>query len=311
MALISFALLSGTVAAATPFPTKPIRIVVCTAPGGATDVTTRLVAQKMGEKLGQTVFVENKPGGDTLLGILDVKNQPADGYTLLAQSLNFNTLPYIKANPRYSPDEFTGVGLMSRIPFIFLVGGGEPVNNMAEYVARARKEKLSYGHGGIAGAPHIAGETFIRAYGLDVLAIPYKGNGNVMPDVMGGRLSFFFDAFISSGGQIASGKMKALAVTSPERLQTLPNVPTFKELGTNFTYSVWLGLLAKKDTPPEVVEKLAEAIRYAIDSKEVGDRLRADGSEVRYMSPRDFSGMLAKEFSDMAKVAADLKFQKE
>ncbi len=311
MAAACLALSGASSFAADPYPAKPIRVVVCTAPGGATDVTTRLVAQKMSEKLGQQVYVENKPGGDTLLGILDVKGQPADGYTILAQSLNFSTLPYIKVNPRYSPDEFTGIGMMSRIPFIMLVGGDEPVSSVADFVARAKKERLSYGHGGIAGAPHIAAEMFLRAYSLDVQAIPYKGNGNVMPDVIGGRLSFFFDAFISSGGHVAGGKMKALAVTAPQRMAVLPSVPTFKELGVDFTYGVWLGLLTRKETPPEVIAKLSEALKYAIESKDLGERIRADGSESRYTTPREFSDMLTKEYADMAKVAADLKFTKE
>jgi len=314
LAALALAAAAATCGAAEPYPSRPIRIVVCTAPGGATDVTTRLVAQKMSEKLGQPVIVDNRPGADTLVGILHVRDQPADGYTLLAQSLNFSTLPYIKNNPGYSPKDFTGVGTMSHIPFIMLVGGDEPVQSIADYVARANKEKnkLSYGHGGVAGAPHIAGELFKRAYNLDhVLAVPYKGNGAVMPDLMAGRVSFFFDAYVSSGGHIAGGKMKALAVTAPNRLGALPNVPTFRELGTDFTYSVWLGLLAKSGTPPEVVNKLSDAIRYALESKAVGDRLRADGADTSFMTPKDFSDYLAREYADMAKVAADLKFTKE
>lgn len=313
-AALALAAAAGTCAAADPYPSRPIRIVVCTAPGGATDATTRLVAQKMSEKLGQPVIVDNRPGGDTLIGILHVREQPADGYTLLAQSLNFSTLPYIKSNPGYSPRDFTGVGMMSRIPFILLVGGDEPVRSVADYVALARREKdkLSYGHGGVAGAPHIAGELFKRAYNLnDVLAVPYRGNGAVMPDVVAGRVSFFFDAYVSSGGQIAGGKMRALAVTSPARLPALPNVPTFRELGTDFTYSVWLGLLAKTGTPPEVLNKLSEAIRYALESKEVGDRIRGDGSDTSFMTPKDFSEYLAREYTEMAKVAIDLKFTKD
>jgi tripartite-type tricarboxylate transporter receptor subunit TctC len=303
---------AGASFAADPYPSRPIRIVVCTAPGGATDVTTRLVAQKMSEKLGQSVIVDNKPGADTLVGILHVREQPADGYTLLAQSLNFSTLPYIKNKPGYEPSDFMGVGMMSRIPFVMLVGGDEPERNIAEFVARARKEKLSFGHGGVAGAPHIAGELFKRAYRLDdIQAVPYKGNGAVMPDVMAGRVSFFFDAYVSSGGHVASGKLKALAVAAPTRLGPMPAVPTFKELGVDFNYSVWLGLLAKAGTPPDVVKKLSDAIRYAIESKEVGDRIRADGSEATFTTPKDFSDYLAREYADMAKVAADLKFTKE
>ena len=135
--------ISSAARAADQFPSKPIHIVVCTAPGGATDVTTRLVAQKLSEKLGQQVIVENRPGGDTLLGILRVKEQPADGYTLLAQSLNFLTLPYIKQDPGYSPSDFIGIGNMMNVPFIMIVGGNQPYKTLAEYVAAAKKRETA------------------------------------------------------------------------------------------------------------------------------------------------------------------------
>ena len=294
------------------YPSKPIRIIVCTSPGGATDVTTRLVAQKMGEKLGQSVIVENKPGGDTLLGVLYAKDQPADGYTLVAQSLNFTTLPYIKRNPGYSPTkDFIGVGNMSRVPFLMVIGGSEPSKSVAEYVARAKREDLSFGHGANAGAPHIASELFLRSQKIKAMAIPYKGNGAAMADLIAGRVSFMFDAYVSSAGFLSSGRARALAVAHPTRLTVLPDVPTFKELGIDFNYGVWLGLLARTGTPPEAVAKLSEALRYALDSKEVGGRLRSDGSEVSFMTPRDFTDYLAREYVEMGQVATELGFTKE
>jgi tripartite-type tricarboxylate transporter receptor subunit TctC len=265
----------------------------------------------MSEKLGQPIIVDNRPGGDTLVGILYAKDQPADGYTILAQSLGYSTLPYIKLNPRYTPSDFTGVGVMSRIPFILLVGGDEPEKNVAELVARAKTEKLAYGHGGIASALHIAAETFLKTYGLQMTSVPYKGNGAVMPDVMAGRVSFFFDAYVSSGGHLRSGKMKALAVAAPERMAVLPNVPTFKELGVDFTYTVWLGLLVKSGTPPEVVSKLSDALRYALESKDVAERLRADRSDVTFGPPQQFNDYLAREFAEMGKVAAEMNWTKD
>ena len=295
--------------AADPYPSKTIRIIVCTAPGGATDVTSRLVAQKLTEKLGQQVIVENKPGGDTLLGTLYVKDQPADGYTLLAQSLNFSTLPYIKNSPGYTVADFTGIGVMTRIPFIMIVGGGQPEKSVDDYVARAKKEKLSYGHGGVAGAPHIAAETFLRSYGISAISVPFKGNGAVMPDVMAGRISMFFDAYISSSEFLKAGKMRALAVAGPARLGPLPDVPTFKELGKDFNYSVWLGLLARKDTPPEIVSKLSSALQDA--QKELEARFRSEGSDPTFYTPKEFTDYLVKESAEMAKVSADLKFEKQ
>jgi tripartite-type tricarboxylate transporter receptor subunit TctC len=296
-------------AAAQPYPSRTIRIIVATAPGGATDVTTRLVAQKMSEKLGQQVIVENKPGGDTLIGILQAKNQPADGYTLLAQSLNFSTLPYIKNDPSYAPSDFIGIGNMTTIPFIMIVGGDQPDKSVADYVARAKAEKLSYGHGGVAGAPQIAAELFLKHYGLEATSVAYRGNGAVMPDIMAGRVSMFFDAYVSSAGHLRSGKMRALAIAAPSRVAPLPDVPTFKELGKDFNYSVWLGLLARKETPPDVVAKLSEALRYALD--DLGPRFRNEGGDPTFMSPQEFTAFLSKEYEEMGKLAQELKWEKQ
>jgi tripartite-type tricarboxylate transporter receptor subunit TctC len=306
------ALLTSTqTGAAEAYPSKPIRVIVGTVPGGATDLTTRLVANKMSEKLGQQIIVENKPGADTMVATRYVKEQPADGYTILAQSVGFSTLPYVKLDPGYSLRDFTGVGMMTRVPFLMLVGTDEPVRSLADYVDRAKKVPLSYGHGGVASAPQIAAETFLRAYSLDVQAIPYKGNGAVMPDVVAGRVSMFFDAYISSASFVKGGRMRALAVAAPQRLSAAPDVPTFKEQGLDFSYSVWLGLVARAGTPQDVVDRLSDALRFALGSKDLADRFRADGAEPTFLTPKDFTAFLAKDFADMAKVASDLNFVKE
>lgn len=310
--LVSMAALGPTFSfAADQYPSKPIRIIVGTAPGGATDLTTRLVAQKMSERLGQPVVVENRPGGDTLVATRYVRDQPADGYTILAQSLGFLTLPYTKKNPGYTIKDFSGIGPMTRAPFLMLVGGGESERTVKDYITQAKATNLSYGHGGIGNAPHIAAEMVLRSYGLNVLPVPYKGNGAAMTDVMAGRVSMFFDAYISSSPYVKSGKMRALAVTSPERLPAAPEIPTFKEQGLDFTFSVWLGLLAKTGTSKEVVNRLSDALRYALNDKALVQRFQADGAEPYVLAPGAFDEQLAKEFASLEKVAADLKFVKE
>ncbi|AQV99144.1 ABC transporter substrate-binding protein (plasmid) [Cupriavidus necator] len=309
--MASIAALCPTFAiSAEPYPSRPIRIVVGTAPGGATDITTRLVAQKMSERLGQPIVVENRPGGDTMVATRYVRDQPADGYTILAQSLGFLTLPYTKKEPGYTIKDFSGIGPMTRAPFLMLVGAGGP-RSLKEYVAKASAGDLSYGHGGIASAPHIAAESVLRAYGANVLPVPYKGNGAAMTDVMAGRVSMFFDAYISSSGYVKSGKMRALAVTSAQRLAAAPDIPTFKEQGLDYTFSVWLGLLAKSGTPKDVMNRLSDALKYALTDKALVQRFQADGAEPYILSPEAFDERLAAEFSSLEKVAADLKFVKE
>lgn len=315
--------LSGTIAAlalactacvamaADHYPSKPIRFIIGTVPGGATDITTRLVAQKMSERLGQPIIIENRAGADTIVATRYVKEQPADGYTILAQSLNFSTGPYIKSEPGYSMKDFVGIGTMTRVPFILLVGSEQPVKTVADYVALAKASPLSYGHGGVAGAPHIAAELFLRSYNLNVQSIAYKGNAAVMPDVVAGRLSMFFDAYISSSSLIKSGRLRPIAVAAPARLAAAPDVPTFREQGLDYSYSVWLGLIAKAGTSPEITNKLSEALEYALMNKELADRFRAEGAEPTFMKPKDFTEYLAREYADMAKVSADLKFPRD
>ncbi|WP_349607723.1 tripartite tricarboxylate transporter substrate binding protein [Cupriavidus sp. DF5525] len=295
---------------AEPYPSKPIRIVVGTAPGGATDITTRLVAQKMSERLGQPIVVENRPGGDTMVATRYVRDQPADGYTILAQSLGFLMLPYTKKDPGYSIKDFSGIGPMTRAPFLMLVGAGGP-RSLKEYVAQASAGNLSYGHGGMGNAPHISAEAVLRAYRLNVLPVPYKGNGAVMPDVIAGRVSMFFDAYISSSAYVKSGKMRALGVTSAERLPAAPDIPTFREQGLDYTFSVWLGLLAKAGTPKDVMNRLSDALKYALTDKALAQRFLADGAEPYTLSPEAFDERLVTEFASLEKVAADLKIVKE
>ena len=265
----------------------------------------------MSEKLGQPIIVDNRPGADTLVGILYAKDQPADGYTILAQSLGFSTLPYIKLDPGYTLSDFTGIGTMSRIPFILLVGGSESVQSMTELAARAKKEQLAYGHGGVASAPHIAAELFLRCLRSadDVGSLQGQRRGDAGCD--GRSLGVLLRRVYQQCRALKSGKMKALAVAAPERLPVLPNVPTFKELGVDFTYTVWLGLLVRSGTPPDIVAKLSDALRYALESKDLAERFRADGSDITFMGPQEFTDYLASEYAEMGKVANDLKFVKE
>jgi tripartite-type tricarboxylate transporter receptor subunit TctC len=311
LALTFAALMASGMTHAQQYPSRPIRFIVGTPPGGATDLTTRIVAQKMSEKLGQPIIVENKAGGDTVIATRYVKEQPADGYTILAQSLGFSTLPHIKLEPGYSLKDFTGVGMMTKAPFLMLVAADSPVRSVPEYVQLAKATPLSYGHGGLASAPNIAAENFLRANKLEVQGVPYKGNGPVIPDVLGGRLSMFFDLYISSASFVKSGKMRALAVAAPDRLAAAPEVPTFKELGLDYSYSVWLGLIAKAGTPPDVISKLSDALQFALNSKELTERFRNDGALTVSMTPKEFTDYLAHESAEMAKVTAEMKFVKE
>ena len=278
LAALALGVYCGTSSAAEAFPTKPIRIIVPAAAGGALDSTTRLVAQKMSEKLGQQVLVDNRAGADTLLGTRAVKDAPADGYTILAQANGLSLLPFIRIDPGYDPlKDFTGLGFMTRAPMIMEVGAEQPDRTVADFIARAKANKLSYASAGTGGPPHVAAALFLQTVGLDVMHVPYRGNAAALPDVAGGRVEMIFDGYISSIPYLQSGKLRPLAVTSPTRIAPLPNVPTFIEQGINYTYTLWLGLLVRTGTPKDVVQRLSDALRFALGSKELSDRFRSEG----------------------------------
>lgn len=307
---LGFAMMSAT--AADPYPRKPVRIILPAAAGGGLDIVARLIATKMGEKLGQSVIVENQAGGDTLVGTRNAKIAPADGYTLLAAANGFTILPELKENPGYDPlKDFTGIGLMGRAPFVMEVPATDPSRDIKEFVARAKKEKLTFASGGIGGPPHMAAVMFLKNQGLDMTMVPYKGNGVALPDVAAGRVTMIFDTYVSSLPFIQSGKLRPLAVTSSERIAPLPNVPTFVESGMNYQYNLWMGLVIRSGTPKDIVHKLSDALRYALESKDLRARLLSEGTDPSFVTPEAFNDYLAKEVAEMKVLVKELEIPKQ
>jgi len=266
----------------------------------------------MSEKLGQTIIVDNRPGADTLTGTRQAKEAAADGYTILAQANGFSSLPTVRRDPGYDPlKDFTPIGLMLRSPLVMSVGAEQPDRTLADFVARAKSHKLTYATGSVGGPTHIAAAMFIQAAGLDVALVPYKGAGLAMTDVVSGRVDMIFDGYISSSGHLKSGRLRPLAVTSLARIAPLPGVPTFQEQGLNFTYALWLGLVAKSGTPKEAIGRLSDALAYALNSKDLNARFRAEGSDPSFVTPEEFGRYLKNEVTQMAKLASDLNLPKE
>ena len=310
------ALLAGLVTAlpafAQDYPNKPIRIIVPVTPGGALDISVRLVAIKMGEKLGQTIFVENRPGGDTVLATRYVKELPADGYTILAQSNPFSTQPALKKEPGYDPlKDFIPLGPIIRGPVIIEQSAEQPDKSLKDFIARARTSKLSYASPGIGTAPHLAAALMLQKAGVEVLHIPYKGASAAYADVISGRVNLFTDGYAGSAQFLTTGKMRALAVTGPVRANVLPDVPTLLEQGIDVNYSYWIGLVLKAGTPREVVTRLSDALKYATTSDELVKRFRGDGVDPSFMTPTEFREYIAKEIVDTGKLITDLKIPKE
>lgn len=309
----SFGLVATSALAADEYPNKPVRIIVPAATGGGLDLTTRLIAIKMAEKLGQPVVVDNRPGDGTMIGTRVAKDAPADGYTVLAQAPSFSLAPYIRLNPGFDPvKDFTGLGNMLTLPVVLLVGADQPDKSVKDLVTRAKTSKLNYSTGGPGTPQEIAAAQFLQAAGIkDATEIKYKGSGPAQPDIAAGRVDFGFDAYVGTKGFIDGARMRPLAVTSANRLVPLPNVPTFMELGYNFTHNMWLGLVVRTGTPKAAIQRLSAALKYAQESKDLSERFRAEGSDPTYTSPEAWTEYLRKEYVDMGKLASELKYEKQ
>ena len=308
-------LLGVTVAqAADTFPTKPIRLIVPVAPGGAIDVVSRLIGQKMGEYLGQPVLVENRGGADTLLAVRYVKSQPADGYTIMAAANGFLTMSALKLEPGYEPlTDFTGIGLMQTSPMIIETGGAQPDKTLTDFMARAKASpgKLTFASGGVGGPPHVIISLFLKKAGLEATHVLYRGNGAALPDIAGGRVNLIADAYTSSLAYFKSQTIRPLAVTGDTRLSSLPDVPTLKEQGVDFSYTLWLGLLTRRDTPPEAVQRLADALRFARSDKDIIARFHEEGSEPGALTGTQFDAFLAKDMENFLPQIASLNIPKQ
>lgn len=315
MAITALAFSAAASAAAAPaFPTKPIRIIVTSAPGGAIDAVTRLVAQRIRDDLGQTVIVENHVGAGGVVAIREVKAAPADGYTLLAVVNTIAIQQAMRLDPGYDlAKDFKGIGPMTRSPFLLLVSPEQPDKSLADLLTRAKANpgKVDYASAGIGSTTHFVPASLAQRAGVEMNHIPYKGNSAAWPDLIAGRVGMLFEPYSTGSSMIKSGKLKALAVTSTKRLDVLPDVPTIAEQGVNYNFYLWMGLLAPAGTPKEIVQRLSGALQGAMKSAELTERFRNDGSEPMLMSPDEFDGFLKSEVAAMTKLVADLRVPKE
>jgi tripartite-type tricarboxylate transporter receptor subunit TctC len=315
IAAIAFLAAENSLFAADSYPTRPIKIIVNTAPGGILDTTTRLVARQLGEVLKQSVVVENRAGGDGLIGIRVVKSAPADGYTLLATTGTIAQQMALQKDPGYEVSkDFSGIGIMGRSGFIMEVGPADSDKNLEDFISRAKAHPggLSYATPGIGTVPHFAIEKFLQQMDLKVVHVPYRGNAPALPDVMSGRVSMIFDTYPTAGSQIKSGQLKAIGVTSSARMAALPTVPTFAEQGVNnYSFYTWAGLVAPAGTPQDVLQRLAGALRTATSTKAIQDRFRDQGIETVNLTPQEFNQLLAQEAEQDKKLVNELGIKRQ
>src|SRR5262245_27423843 len=294
------------VAPAQDYPRKPVRMIIPYPPGGPTDILGRIVAQNLTEKLGQQVVVENKPGASGMIGADLVAKAPPDGYTLLANASIHVINPSLYKNPSYDAiKDFTPVSLIAEVPLVLVVAPELPVKSVKDLIALAKSSsgKLNFASSGNAAAPHLAGEAFKIATGVDMQHVPYKGSGPALTDLMGGQVQLMFDSLPSSISHVKSGKLRAIAVTTAKRSSALPSVPTIAESGVpGFDISTWYGIWAPAGTPKEIVGKLSGEIAKIVKVPDVRERLAGLGAEPVGNSPDEFAAYCRSELAKWAKI---------
>jgi tripartite-type tricarboxylate transporter receptor subunit TctC len=299
-------------ACAEDYPTRPVRIVAGFAAGGGVDITARLIGQWLNERLGQSFVTDNRPGAGGNIGTEAVVNAAADGYTLLLSTVPnaVNASLYEKLNFNFIRDTAPVAGII-RVPMVILLNPSVPAKTVPELIAyaQANPEKINMASAGNGSAPHMAGELFKMMAGVNLVHIPYRGQGPALTDLLGGDVQVLFATAPGTTDYIRTGKLRALAVTSASRAEVLPELPTVKDFVPGYEASQWYGLSAPKNTPAAIVDKLNKEINAAIADPAMKARLAAIGGEPLPGSPADFGKLIAEETDKWAKVvrAAGIK----
>jgi tripartite-type tricarboxylate transporter receptor subunit TctC len=304
--------LASRFAWAQAYPTRPVRVIVPFAPAGDTDLVARLIGQWLSERLGQPFIIDNRPGAGTNIGTEAVVRSAADGYTLLLASppAAINATLYDKLNFVFLRD-ITPVAGVIRAPFVMEVNPSVPAKTVSEFVAYAKTNpgKTSMASAGIGSGPHVAGELFKMMAAVNIVHVPYRGQGPALTDLLAGQVQLYFAGIPSSIQYIRSGKLRALAVTTATRSEALPDVSTLSDFLPGYEASFWGGFCAPKSMPAEIVDKLNKEINAALADPKMKARIADLGATVLSGSPADFGKLIADETEKWGKVirAANIK----
>jgi tripartite-type tricarboxylate transporter receptor subunit TctC len=304
-ALLVFA--AAGVTHAQGYPQQTIRIVVPFAPGGTSEIVARSVAAELSTLLGVSVIVENRAGGAGTIAMSEVAKAGPDGYTLILGHVGTLAVnPYAMERQPYDVDkDFVPIALLAKVPNIFVVNADVAAKDLKEFIALAKKNpgKLNYGSAGNGSAGHLAFEYLKFVTGIDVVHVPYRGTGPQLQDLLGGRLEAASAGTPALMAHIKSGKLRPIAVGTPERIPALPDVPTVAELGyPGFETSQWYGLIGPAGLPKDVIDKLSTAINKALKSNAITTRFANDDAKAGGGSPADFAAMIKSEQERWSKV---------
>ncbi len=291
------------------YPAKPVTVIVPQAAGGANDAIARIVTQKLGEIMGQTFLVDNRPGAGGNIGTAQAAKAKPDGYTLMLTTNSAHVInPAIYKNTGFDPiKDFEPVGLVANAGYVLVANSAFPANSVADLIAlaKAKPGQISYASAGNGTLNHLIGEMFKHSAGVDMLHVPYKGAGAAATDVAGGQVPISVQSLPSSLPFLQSGKIKVLGVVNEKRLASLPNAPTIGETIAGFGSTPWYGLLAPSGTPKDIVAKLQAGLAKTLANKDVIDKLAALGCEVLTASPAQFATLIREDLPRWNKIVKD------
>jgi tripartite-type tricarboxylate transporter receptor subunit TctC len=312
LAIVALLFALSTAIAAEPYPTRPVRLIVPFPAGGSNDVVGRLVANQLGERLGQQVFVDNRAGAGGVIGTEAAASAPADGYTLLIVSTAHAVNPALyKLN--YDPiKSFAPVSILATGPNVLAVNPRLRVNSVKELIALAKQKpgELEYASAGIGSFQHLGAELFKLVAGVDLLHVPYKGGGPAMSDVISGHVNIIFSSLIQTTPFIESGKLKALGTGGSKRSPVLPEVPTIAEAGVpGYEANNWWGIVAPAGTPAWIIEKLHNETKAMLASPNLQEQFAREGAASVEMSSAEFGGYMASETAKWGRVVEQGKIR--
>jgi tripartite-type tricarboxylate transporter receptor subunit TctC len=306
---VALLVLSAGVPAET-FPAKQVRLIVPQAPGGASDALSRILAQKLGEKWGQPVVVENRAGAGGNIGTAEAARAPADGHTLLLGYIGTHVInPHLYKDLTWHPvRDFAPVATLAAVPFVAVANPSLPAKDTRELIALARSEggKLTFASAGNGSVNHLLGEMFSAAAGVKMTHVPYKGAAPALTDTISGQVQLSFTSMPSAVAHIKAGRLRGIAVTSAQRSESMPEIPTLAESGlAGFDVNPWFGLLAPAGTPEAVVNQLNRDINEALQSADVRQRFASQGAVPLVMTPAAFAALLKADLEKWEKVVRD------
>ena len=287
------------------FPNRPLRLLVPFTPGGGTDILARIIAARMSESMGQQIVVDNRPGGNTLIATEAVVRAAPDGYTLIMQTNNLSANPTLYRG-KIAFDtlkDLAPVALVAGNPHVLVVHPSVPARNLREFIALAKSKpgSITFATAGAGTVNHLSGELLKMLAGIDLLHVPYKGSGSLMPDLLGGHVSSLFAAMPTVTENIRAGRLRAIAVTTPKRFRGLPDVPTIAESGyPGYDFSSWFGVLVPAGTPPLIIARLhAEIVKALMDP---GTQQRLENYVIFGSTPEEFASFIRADIERTAKI---------